>query len=127
MEELYVLFSATGQDSFHNYFFPFVEGFINAKANDIDDLKSKLDNVCAVMLEFVQGEGGVIALDKEYVKQVAEICREKDILLIADEVQTGVGRTGKFLASEHYGVKPDVTTPCKGACRRRTSGSVSGG
>lgn len=63
--------SATGQDSFHNYFFPFVEGFINAKANDIDDLKSKLDNVCAVMLEFVQGEGGVIALDKEYVKQVA--------------------------------------------------------
>ena len=106
--------SATGQDSFHNYFFPFVEGFINAKANDIDDLKSKLDNVCAVMLEFVQGEGGVIALDKEYVKQVAEICREKDILLIADEVQTGVGRTGKFLASEHYGVKPDVTTLAKG-------------
>ena len=106
--------SATGQDSFHNYFFPFVEGFINAKANDIDDLKSKLDNVCAVMLEFVQGEGGVIALDKEYEKQVAEICREKDILLIADEVQTGVGRTGKFLASEHYGVKPDVTTLAKG-------------
>ncbi|MGN0614303.1 MAG: aspartate aminotransferase family protein [Porcipelethomonas sp.] len=106
--------SATGQDSFHNYFFPFVEGFVNAKANDIDDLKSKLDNVCAVMVEFVQGEGGVIALDKDYVKQLAEICAEKDILLIADEVQTGVGRTGKFLASEHFGVKPDVTTLAKG-------------
>ncbi len=106
--------SATGQDSFHNYFFPFVEGFVNAKANDIDDLKSKLDNVCAVMIEFVQGEGGVNALEKEYVKQLAEICREKDILLIADEVQTGVGRTGKFLASEHFGVKPDITTLAKG-------------
>lgn len=107
--------SATGQDSFHNYFFPFVEGFVNTKANDIDDLKSKLDDdVCAVMLEFVQGEGGVIALDKEYVQQVADICREKDILLIADEVQTGVGRTGKFLASEHYGVKPNITTLAKG-------------
>lgn len=107
--------SATGQDSFHNYFFPFVEGFVNTKANDMDDLKSKLDDdVCAVMLEFVQGEGGVIALDKEYVQQVADICREKDILLIADEVQTGVGRTGKFLASEHYGVKPNITTLAKG-------------
>lgn len=106
--------SATGQDSFHNYFFPFVEGFVNAKANDIDDLKSKLDNVCAVMIEFVQGEGGVIALDKEYVAEVAKICAEKDILLIADEVQTGVGRTGKFLASQHYCVKPDITTLAKG-------------
>ena len=107
--------SATGQDAFHNYFFPFVEGFVNAKANDIDDLKSKLDGtVCAIMLEFVQGEGGVIALDKDYVKQIAEICADNDILFIADEVQTGVGRTGKFLASEHFGVKPDVTTLAKG-------------
>ncbi len=106
--------SATGQDVFHNYFFPFVEGFVNAEANNIDDLKSKLDGVCAIMLEFVQGEGGVIALDREYVKAVAKICEENDILLIADEVQTGVGRTGKFLASEHYGVKPDITTLAKG-------------
>lgn len=106
--------SATGQDSFHNYFFPFVEGFVNAKANDIDDLKTKLDNACAVMVEFVQGEGGVNALDMDYIKQLAKICSEKDILLIADEVQTGVGRTGKFLASEHFGVKPDITTLAKG-------------
>lgn len=106
--------SATGQEAFHNYFFPFVEGFDYAKANDIEDLKAKLDGACAVMLEFVQGEGGVIALDKEYVKQVCEICHENDILLIADEVQTGVGRTGRFLASEHYGVHPDITTLAKG-------------
>lgn len=106
--------SATGQDSFHNYFFPFVDGFVNAKANDIEDLKSKLDNVCAIMVEFVQGEGGVIALDKDFVTEVAKICAEKDILFIADEVQTGVGRTGKFLASQHYGVKPDITTLAKG-------------
>ncbi len=106
--------SATGQDSFHNYFFPFVEGFVHAQANNIEDLKSKLDNVCAVMVEFVQGEGGVIALEKDYVTELAKICAEKDILLIADEVQTGVGRTGKFLASEHFGVKPDITTLAKG-------------
>lgn len=107
--------SATGQDVFHNYFFPFVEGFINAEANSIEDMKAKLDDtVCAVMLEFIQGEGGVIPLDYDYVRAVSELCREKDVLLIADEVQTGVGRTGKFLASEHYGVKPDVTTLAKG-------------
>lgn len=107
--------SATGQDSFHNYFFPFVEGFKHANANDIEDLKSKLDGaVCAVMIEYVQGEGGVIALEKDYVSQLYKICEENDILIIADEVQTGVGRTGKFLAGDHYGVKADITTLAKG-------------
>lgn len=107
--------SATGQDVFHNYFFPFVEGFVNAEANDIEDLRSKLDDtVCAVMLEFIQGEGGVNLLSKDYVKQVFEICHEKDIIVIADEVQTGVGRTGRFLASQNFGVIPDVTTLAKG-------------
>lgn len=107
--------SATGQDVFHNYFFPFVEGFVNSEANDIEDLKSKLDDtVCAVMLEFIQGEGGVNLLSKDYVKQVFEICHEKDIMVIADEVQTGVGRTGRFLASQNFGVIPDVTTLAKG-------------
>lgn len=107
--------SATGQDVFHNYFFPFVEGFVNAEANDIEDLKSKLDDtVCAVMLEFIQGEGGVNLLSKDYVKQIFEICHEKDIIVIADEVQTGVGRTGRFLASQNFGVIPDVTTLAKG-------------
>lgn len=107
--------SATGQDVFHNYFFPFTEGFINVKANDISDLKEKLDDtVCAVMIEYVQGEGGVIALDKEFVDAVFEMCGEKDVLVIADEVQTGVGRTGKFLAGEHYGKKADIITLAKG-------------
>ena len=107
--------SATGQDVFHNYFFPFVEGFIHTPANDIDALKAAADDtVCAIMLEFVQGEGGVVKLDEEFVKAVRQICDEKDILTVADEVQTGAGRTGKFLASEHFGVKPDITTMAKG-------------
>ncbi len=106
--------SATGQDVFHNYFFPFVEGFKYAQANNIDDVKSKLDNVCAIMIEFIQGEGGVIALDKQFVQDIKKICDENDILLIADEVQTGVGRSGKFLASQHYGIMPDITTLAKG-------------
>lgn len=107
--------SATGQDVFHNYFFPFLEGFVHAEANNIDDLKAKIDDtVCAVMLEYVQGEGGVVALDKEYVDAVYEICGKRDILVIADEVQTGVGRTGKLLAGEHFGKKADITTLAKG-------------
>ena len=106
--------AATGQEIFHNYFFPFPEGFIYAKANDMTDLESKLDGACAVMLEFVQGEGGVIPLEREFVNFVFEICAKKDILVIADEVQTGTGRTGSFLASENYGVKPDITTLAKG-------------
>lgn len=108
--------SATGQDVFHNYFFPFVEGFVNVNANDISDLKAKLEDktVCAVMLEYIQGEGGVRALDKEFVDAVYELCSAKDILVIADEVQTGVGRTGKFLAGDHFGKKADITTLAKG-------------
>lgn len=107
--------SATGQDVFHNYFFPFVEGFINVEANNIEDLKAKLDDtVCAVMFEYIQGEGGVIPLEKDFVEALFELCGERDILTIADEVQTGVGRTGKFLAGEHFGHKANVTTLAKG-------------
>lgn len=107
--------SATGQDVFHNYFFPFVEGFINVEANNIDDLRAKLDDtVCAVMFEYIQGEGGVMALDKEFVDEIFKLCAEKDVLTIADEVQTGVGRTGKFLAGDHFGRKADLTTLAKG-------------
>ena len=108
--------SATGQDVFHNYFFPFVEGFVNVTANDIADLEAKLqdDTVCAVMLEYVQGEGGVNVLGQEFVDAVYELCAKKDILVIADEVQSGVGRTGKFLAGDHFGKKADITTLAKG-------------
>lgn len=107
--------AATGQNVFHNYFFPFTEGFRYVESGNIKALKDEIDDtVCAVMIEFIQGEGGVIAQDKDYVKAVRELCDEKDILLIADEVQTGVGRTGTFLASENYDVKPDIATFAKG-------------
>jgi len=107
--------SATGQDSFHNYFFPFVGGFKYTPANDIEALKNMVDDtVCAIMIEFVQGEGGVIKIDEKFAKAVREICDHKDIIMIADEIQTGVGRTGNMLASEHFGVKPDITTLAKG-------------
>ena len=107
--------AATGQDSFHQYFFPFTEGFAFAQAGDMADLESRLDgSVCAVMLECVQGEGGVIALEPSYLRAVEALCREKDLLLIIDEVQTGAGRTGKFLACQHAGIRPDVVTMAKG-------------
>ena len=107
--------SATGQDVFHNYFFPFVEGFIYVEANNIEDLRAKLDDtVCAVMFEYIQGEGGVMPLQQEFVDEIYKLCAEKDVLTIADEVQTGVGRTGKFLAGDNYGKKADLTTLAKG-------------
>lgn len=107
--------SATGQDVFHNYFFPFNDGFDFVVANDIASLHEKIDDtVCAIMIEFVQGEGGVIPLTHEFVQEINKVCKQKDLLLIADEVQTGVGRTGKFLASEHYNVFPNITTLAKG-------------
>ena len=84
-------------------------------ANDIDDLKAKLDDtVCAVMIEYVQGEGGVNALDQAFVDAIFEECEKRDVLVIADEVQTGVGRTGTFLAGEQFGHKADVITLAKG-------------
>ena len=107
--------SATGQDVFHNYFFPFVEGFDYAKANDIESLLSKItDKTCAVMLETVQGEGGVNILDSRYLNEVSKICDERDILLIVDEVQTGVCRTGKLYGYMHSGITPDIVTSAKG-------------
>lgn len=106
---------ATGQDRFHNYFFPFTEGFDYAEANDFDAIHSKMDDMtCAVMLELVQGEGGVLPLDAAYVKQVEALCREKDILLIVDEVQTGIGRTGSLFCFQQYGIRPDIVTMAKG-------------
>ncbi|KAF5067949.1 Acetylornithine aminotransferase [anaerobic digester metagenome] len=107
--------TATGQDQFHNYFFPFVEGFKFAEANSLDSLKAVAgDDTCAVMMELVQGEGGVLPLDKEYVQAVAKLCAEKDWLLLVDEVQTGVGRTGSLLAFQQYGILPDVCSFAKG-------------
>jgi acetylornithine/N-succinyldiaminopimelate aminotransferase len=107
--------TATGQDSFHKDFDPFLQGFAYARANDIASLREKItDRTCAIMIEFVQGEGGVNDLSSEYVAEIGKVCKEKDILLIADEVQTGVGRTGLFMAYEHYGILPDIVTTAKG-------------
>ena len=107
--------SATGQDVFHNYFFPFTGGFKFVKANDINALKEAVtDKTSAVMLEVIQGEGGVNILDKDYVKALAAFCAERDILVICDEVQTGIGRTGKLYAFQNYDILPDLVTSAKG-------------
>lgn len=107
--------AATGQDSFHKNFFPFTGGFKYAPINDKTALESIVDDtVCAVMMELVQGEGGVIAADSDYVSFVSEFCKSKGILLIVDEVQTGIGRTGTLLASEQFGIKPNLVTLAKG-------------
>ena len=106
---------ATGQEVFHNYFFPFTEGFRYADANDLDSLEDAAgSDVCAVMMELVQGEGGVLPLDKAYVQAVAKLCAERDWLLLVDEVQTGVGRTGSLFAFQQYGILPDVVSFAKG-------------
>ena len=107
--------SATGQDVFHNYFFPFTDGFSFVEAGDMDALKAAVtDKTCAVMLELIQGEGGVNILDKDYVKALVAYCNDNDILVIIDEVQTGVARTGKLFAFQNYGVQPDLFTAAKG-------------
>lgn len=106
---------ATGQDHFHEFFFPFTEGFKYAPANDLDALKAMADDsVCAVMMELVQGEGGVFTLDEEYVKAVRALCDEKDMLLLVDEVQTGVGRTGSLFAFQGFDILPDAVSFAKG-------------
>ena len=105
---------ATGQDVFHNYFFPFTEGFRYAGANDLSALETAGDDVCAVMVELVQGEGGVLPLDKDYVQAAAKLCAGRDWLLLVDEVQTGVGRTGSLFAFQQYGILPDAVSFAKG-------------
>ena len=107
--------AATGQDHFHQSFFPFTEGFKYVKANDIDDLLSQVDGtVCGILMESIQGEGGVYPLNQEFVEKACEIAKEKDIAIIFDEVQCGIGRTGKFLGYNHYGIQPDIITLAKG-------------
>ena len=107
--------AATGQAGFHKQFLPLTEGFLYAKAGDLPAIEKLLDgSVCAVMLEMVQGEGGVIPMEESFVKGLEKLCRERDVLLLIDEVQTGVGRTGTFYAYQGYGVEPDVVTTAKG-------------
>lgn len=108
--------SATGQEAFHRDFSPFTEGFDYCEADNIPMLEAMTDGngVCAIMLEIIQGEGGVNLLSGEFISRAAQLCKEKDILLIIDEVQTGNGRTGKYFSYMHYGLQPDIVTTAKG-------------
>lgn len=107
--------AATGQEVFHRDFLPLTEGFLYAEANDLSGVESLLTgSVCAVLIETVQGEGGVVPLEESFVQGLSALCREKDVLLMIDEVQTGVGRTGAFYSYQGYGIQPDVVTTAKG-------------
>lgn len=107
--------AATGQAVFHTKFNPFTEGFVFADANNIESVKALVsEKTGAVMLECIQGEGGVVPLEKEFVQAVAALCQEKDLLLIIDEVQTGLGRTGSFFSYQQFGVQPDIVSAAKG-------------
>jgi acetylornithine/N-succinyldiaminopimelate aminotransferase len=107
--------AATGQDRFHAHFAPLTPGFSHVPANDGEALKAALsDKVCALMLEPLQGESGVVPLSDDYLRLASRLCSERGILLVADEIQCGVGRTGTFFALDRLGIKPDVATVAKG-------------
>lgn len=106
--------AATGQDVFHRYFFPFTEGFRHARPT-LDGVQAVAGHdVCAVLLELVQGEGGVLPMEPEFVKKLAQLCQERDWLLLVDEVQTGVGRTGSLFCFQQYDIVPDACSFAKG-------------
>ncbi len=107
--------TATGQEHYHKFFNPFVQGFKYCESGNTEQfLELADDTVCAIIVEIVQGEGGVVPTDYDFLKTIESVCKEKDILLIVDEVQTGMGRTGKLFAYQHVGVTPDVVTSAKG-------------
>ena len=108
--------AATGQDSFHKDFLPLTPGFVHTPPNDIESLRKtvKETKCCAIMMEIVQGEGGVCALEKEFILEAQKLCRDNNLVLIIDEVQAGNGRTGKLYSYMHYGIFPDVVTTAKG-------------
>ncbi|MEC0244687.1 acetylornithine transaminase [Paenibacillus chitinolyticus] len=107
--------TATGQEKVQEGFHPLPEGFVYADYNDLASVEKLIrERTCAVMLEMVQAEGGVIPADPAFVKALAELCKERGLLLIVDEIQTGMGRTGKLFAYEHYGIEPDIFTLAKG-------------
>ena len=110
--------AATGQDEFHQDFQPLTPGFLHAKVNDLTDVEAKLDAypVAGILIEIVQGEGGVIPLEESFVKGIAALCQERDILLMCDEVQIGNGRSGMLYGYMNFGVKPDVVSTAKGLC-----------
>lgn len=117
--------AATGQESFHTDFGPFTEGFKYCLANDISALEEMItEDVCAIMFECVQGEGGVLNLEESFIQKIAEIAQKKDILMVVDEVQTGNGRTGKYFAYMHFGITPDIVSTAKGLAGGLPMGAV---
>ena len=107
--------TATGQDKFHKYFDPFPDGYDYVTPNSIEDFKEKLtDDVCAIIMEAIQGEGGVNLLNSNFVQEVCNVCKEKDVLIIFDEVQCGLGRTGHIFCFQEFGVEADIITLAKG-------------
>ncbi len=108
--------AATGQDHYHELFQPLTPGFVHADANDLESVKSLLSShkCAAVMIECIQGEGGVLTLDKDFVKGLSDLAKKENVLLIVDEVQTGNGRTGKLYAYMNYGITPDIVSTAKG-------------
>lgn len=108
--------AATGQDVMHEHFAPFPEGFLYAEANNFESVEKlvKENKVAAIMMEMVQGEGGVIPLEKDFVSKVSALCEKEDILLVIDEVQTGNGRSGWLYAYMEYGINPDIVSTAKG-------------
>lgn len=107
--------TATGQDKVKDGFAPLPEGFVTVPYNDLVALKAAItEQTAAIMLEMIQGEGGVHPADPEFVEGIKQLCDEHDLLLIVDEVQTGIGRTGKWFAHQHYGLEPDIITMAKG-------------
>lgn len=106
--------SATGQEVFHNYFFPFDEGFRYAEATMDGIAQVSGHDVCAVMVELIQGESGVYPLDQDFVQELAALCAERDWLLLVDEVQTGIGRTGSLFCYQQFGIMPDAVSFAKG-------------
>jgi len=108
--------SATGQAQFHQHFHPFTPGFVHAEPGNLAELQTLFDrgDVAALMIELIQGEGGLNVLTQDYVQTAAKLAAERDILLIVDEVQTGNGRTGKLYCFEHYGITPDIVSTAKG-------------
>ena len=107
--------TATGQEKYHKNFGPLLPSIGYVPYNDFEALeKAVTENTCGILMEVIQGEGGIIPADKEFLKAVRYLCDEKDILLVFDEVQTGVGRTGTFLACQSYDVMPDMVTLAKG-------------
>ena len=110
--------AATGQDEFHKDFQPLTPGFVHAKVNDLADVleKARTHKLAGILIEVVQGEGGVIKLDEDFVQGIAQLCQEQDIVLMCDEVQVGNGRSGYLYGYMHYGIQPDVFTTAKGLC-----------